>query len=164
MDGGEHYKVQQGAGMAVTKSDEQHEYAASVFLKWFTQKEENLRFVCESAYLPVLKESNTVEALDKVIEDNAIEINPKAYACLESTMNNFDNITFYTSACFDNGYSARKVLDYNLSDKAQADKEAVELAVSAGTSREEAVAPYITDEAFDAWYDSFCQALNDAVK
>ena len=22
----------------------------------------------------------------------------------------------------------------------------------------------ITDEAFDAWYDSFCQALNDAVK
>lgn len=164
MDGGEHYKVQQGAGMAVTKSDEQHEYAASVFLKWFTQKEENLRFVCESAYLPVLKESNTVEALDKVIEDNAIEINPKAYACLESTMNNFDNITFYTSACFDNGYSARTVLDYNLSDKAQADKEAVELAVSAGTPREEAVAPYITDEAFDAWYDSFCQALNDAVK
>ena len=105
-----------------------------------------------------------MEALDKVIEDNAIEINPKAYACLESTMNNFDNITFYTSACFDNGYSARKVLDYNLSDKAQADKEAVELAVSAGTPREEAVAPYITDEAFDAWYDSFCQALNDAVK
>lgn len=28
MEGGEHYNVQQGAGMAVTKSDEMHEFAA----------------------------------------------------------------------------------------------------------------------------------------
>ena len=31
MEGGENIKVQQGAGMAVTKSDEEHEYVASVF-------------------------------------------------------------------------------------------------------------------------------------
>ena len=163
MEGGENYKVQQGAGMAVTKSDEKHEYAASVFLKWFTQKEQNLQFVCESAYLPVLKEANTVEALDKVIKDNSIDINDKAYECLKTTMENFDNTKFYTPSCFDNSYSARQVLEYNLSDKAKADKEAVEQEVASGTSREEAVAPYITDEAFDEWYDSFCQALNDSV-
>lgn len=163
MEGGENYKVQQGAGMAVTKSDEKHEYAASVFLKWFTQKEQNLRFVSESAYFPVLKEANTVEALDKVIKDNSIDINDKAYACLTSIMEDFDNTKFYTTACFDNSYSARQVLEYNLSDKAQADKEAIEQEVASGTSREEAAAPYITDEAFDKWYDSFCQALNDAV-
>lgn len=33
MEGGENCKVQQGAGMAVTKSDAEHEYAACVFLK-----------------------------------------------------------------------------------------------------------------------------------
>ena len=164
MEGGENYKVQQGAGMAVTKSDETHEYAASVFLKWFTQKEQNLQFVCESAYLPVLKEANTVEALDKVIKDNSIDINDKAYACLVSTMNSFDNTKFYTPACFDNSYSARQVLEYNLSDKATADKEAIEQEVADGTSREEAAAPYITDEAFDEWYDSFCQALTEAAE
>ncbi len=163
MEGGENYKVQQGAGMAVTKSDEKHEYAASVFLKWLTQKEQNLQFVCESAYLPVLKEANTVEALDKVIKDNSIDINDKAYECLKTTMESFDNTKFYTPSCFDNSYSARQVLEYNLSDKAKADKEAVEQEVASGTSREEAVAPYITDEAFDKWYDSFCQALNDSV-
>lgn len=162
MEGGENYKVQQGAGMAVTKSDEKHEYAASVFLKWFTQKEQNLQFVCESAYLPVLKEANTVEALDKVIKDNSIDMNNKAYECLVSTMDSFDKTKFYTPSCFDNSYSARQVLEYNLSDKATADKEAVEQEVAAGTSREEAVAPYITDEAFDEWYDAFSQALNDA--
>ena len=42
MEGGENYKVQQGADMAVTKSDEKHEYASCVFLKWLTQKEQNL--------------------------------------------------------------------------------------------------------------------------
>ena len=163
MEGGENYMVQQGAGMAVTKSDEKHEYAASVFLKWFTEKEQNLRFVSESAYFPVLKEANTVKALDKVIKDNSIDINDKAYACLTSIMEDFDNTKFYNTACFDNSYSARQVLEYNLADKAQADKEAIEQEVADGTSREEAVAPYITDEAFDEWYDSFCQALNDAV-
>ena len=49
MEGGQHINVQQGAGMAVTLSDEQHEFAACEFLKWFTAKENNLRFVCDSA-------------------------------------------------------------------------------------------------------------------
>ena len=55
-------KFQQGGMVAVTKSDEEHEYAASVFPKWFTQKNQNLRFVCESSYM-VLKEANSVDAL-----------------------------------------------------------------------------------------------------
>ena len=163
MEGGENYKIQQGAGMAVTKSDETHEYASCVFLKWFTQKEQNLEFGCESAYLPVLKEANSVEVLDKVIKDNNIEINDKAHECLAAVMENFDNTKFYIPPCFDNSYSARQVLEYNLSDKAQADKEAVDKAVAAGTSREEAVAPYLTDDAFDEWYDSFCEALKEAL-
>lgn len=162
MEGGEDYKVQQGAGMAVTKSDQQHEYAASVFLKWFTQKEQNLQFVCESAYLPVLKEANSVEALDKVIDDKSLEVNPKAYACLESIMTDFERQKFYSSSCFDNGYSTRSILDYILSDQAKADKEAVDQKVAEGVSREEAVAPYLTEEAFDGWYENFCQALQDA--
>ena len=38
LEGGEQINVQQGAGMAVTKSDAQHEYASCEFLKWFTRK------------------------------------------------------------------------------------------------------------------------------
>lgn len=68
-------------------------------------------------------------------------------------MESFDKTEFYTPPCFDNSYSARQILEYNLSDKAKADKEAID----------EAVSSYITDEAFDEWYDSFCQALNEAI-
>lgn len=162
LDGGEKYKVQQGAGMAVTKSDDKHEYAACQFLKWFTKTENNMRFVCDSGYMPVLKESNDVSKLDSLIQEQGLEVSDKAYSCLTTVMSDFDDTKFYTPKTFDNGYSARKILDYNLSDKAAADKEAIDEAVAGGASREDAVKPYITDEAFDAWYESFCNALVEA--
>ena len=163
MAGGENYKVQQGAGMAITKSDKEHEYAASLFLKWFTKDEQNLRFVCDSGYMPVLKEANSIDALDKIIEEDNIEMNQKAYDCLKSVMTDFDNTKFYTTKNFENGYSARKILEYNMADQASADKEAIDQAIAAGTDREEALAPYISDAAFDKWYDSFCAALDESV-
>ncbi len=163
MEGGDHVRVQQGAGMAVTSSDETHAYAACEFLRWFTAKENNLRFVCDAAYFPVRKDANSVEALDQVIQDRKLEINPKAYDSLMLLMQDQDSFTGYTSKCFSNGYSARKVLDYNLSDKASADRAEILSAIAAGATREEAVAPYVTEEAFDSWYESFVQALNEKV-
>ena len=159
MESGENIKVQQGAGMAVTKSDEEHEYAASVFLKWFTQKNQNLRFVCESSYMPVLKEANSVDALDSVIKENNIEVNQKVYDCFTTEMEDFDKTSFYTIGAFDNSYSARKILDYSLADKAKADKDAMDAAIAAGESREEALAQYLTDENFQSWYTEFCHSL-----
>ena len=162
MEGGENYHVQQGAGMAVTKSDEEHEYAASVFLKWFTEKEQNLKFVCESSYLPVLKEANNMKTLDKVIKEENLEVNAKAYDCLKTVLDNFDDTKFYTAQSSENAYSMRKVLDYNLSDRATADKEAIDTAVAAGASREEELAKYTSEESFESWYQEFCDALTQA--
>ena len=163
MEGGGNIKVQQGAGMAVTKSDEQHEYAASVFLKWFTQKEHNMEFVCSSSYMPVLKEANTVEALDEAVQQSDTPVNEKVYTSLKSVLEDFENTEYYTLKNFNNGYSARKVLDYNLSDKAAADKAAIDEAVASGVSREEAEKDYVSDASFESWYADFCEALSQAV-
>lgn len=162
MEGGENYQVQQGAGMAVTKSDKEHEYAACEFLKWFTRKEQNLRFVAASSYMPVLKEANKIDAIDKVVADNNIEINKKTYECLKTVLGEFDNTQFYTPKCFKNGYSTRKILDYNLSDKAAQDKAQIDALVEAGALREDAQKDYISDEAFEKWYSDFCEALKQA--
>ena len=148
--------------MAVTKSDEEHEYAASVFLKWFTEKEQNLKFVCESSYLPVLKEANNMKTLDKVIEEENLEVNEKAYECLKTVLGSFDDTKFYTAQSSENAYSMRKVLDYNLADRASADKEAIDAAVAAGASREEELAKYTSEESFESWYQEFCDALTQA--
>ncbi len=162
MKDGTYVEVQQGAGMAVTKSDELHEYASCVFLKWFTQKEQNLKFVCESAYLPVLKEANSLDSLDQVIEDQQININKKAYDSLKVVLEDFEDSTFYTTQAFASGYGARKVLENHLADRTQEDLAAVEAAVASGSSREEAAAPYVTEESFENWYTDFCDALTAA--
>ena len=50
---GKPYAIQQGAGMCISRSDKPHEYAASLFLKWFTAKEQNIRFAVSTGYFPV---------------------------------------------------------------------------------------------------------------
>lgn len=163
MEGGENYKVQQGAGMAVTKSDEEHEYASCEFLKWFTKKENNIRFVCDSGYLPVLKETNNIDEFNKIEEENNIEVNDKVYACVEKIMSDFDNTKFYTTKNFDNGYDARNVLTYNMADAADDAKKTVDAAKDEA-ARQKAINECTSDEAFDSWYDGFNSALEAAVQ
>ena len=162
--GGEPYAVQQGAGMVVSKSDEKHEYASVEFLKWFTEAENNLQFGCVSGYLPVLKEANSAEKLDQVIADKGLEVAPKTYDCLTTIFNEMEETTLYTNKSFENGSAARKVLEYNLADKAVEDRAAVLGGLAQGKSLEEAAAPYVSREAFEQWYDSFCDTLNQAVE
>ena len=162
MEGGEDVQIQQGAGMAVTKSDDAHEYASVEFLKWFTQKENNLRFVADSAYLPVRKDANSIQALDEVIQKDGLQIAPKAHDCLESVLEKGDSQTYYASETFPEGYAARKVLDTDLREKAAADRKAVQEGIAGGASHDDAVAPYVSDAAFDAWYDEFTAALDSA--
>ncbi len=164
LQGGQHYAVQQGAGMVVAKSDEIHEYASVEFLKWFTQAENNLQFGCVSGYLPVRKDANSAEQLDKVIADQGLSVSPKTYDCLTTIFADMENTRLYTNKSFKNGSAARKVLEYNLADKAAADRAAVAAAVAGGESLEQACADYVTDQAFELWYDDFCAALNAAAQ
>ncbi len=161
-EGGESYAVQQGAGMVVSKSDEKREYAAVEFLKWFTEAENNLQFGCVSGYLPVRKEANSREKLDQVIGEKELTVAPKTYDCLTTVFGEIEGLTLYTNKSFENGSAARKVLEYHLADKAAEDRESVAAALEQGVGLEEASAPYVTEEAFEEWYDSFCDALKSA--
>ena len=60
-EGGEKVVFQRGGGMCVTKSEPEREYAACLFLKWFTEPERNLRFCSNIGYMPVYK-----SAFDKI--------------------------------------------------------------------------------------------------
>ena len=160
---GRNYAVQQGAGMVVSKTDRRREYAAVEFLKWFTQAENNLRFGCVSGYLPVLKEANSVQKLEQVIAEQDLPVSPKTQDCLTTIFDGMEHTTLYTNKSFENGSAARKVLEYHLADQAAEDRAAVLEAIGQGASLEEAAAPYITEDAFEAWYASFCDALNAAV-
>ncbi|ATW25155.1 extracellular solute-binding protein [Candidatus Formimonas warabiya] len=61
-EGGKKAAAQQGAGVAIIKSTPEKEYAATIFLEWFTEPQRNTAFVLNTGYLPVTK-----EALDHVL-------------------------------------------------------------------------------------------------
>ena len=97
-----------------------------------------------------------------MIKEQSIDMTRKAYDCLASILDGFDSESYYTPKNFENGFDTRSILDTALSDKAAADKEAINNAVASGQARSEAVAPYETEEAFEKWYESFVEALHDA--
>ena len=67
-ENGKPVALQRGAGMCVIKSSPEKERAAAVFLKWFTNPENNLRFVVSTGYIPVTQAAFG-ELMTKKIED-----------------------------------------------------------------------------------------------
>ncbi|MEF9940122.1 MAG: extracellular solute-binding protein [Clostridium sp.] len=152
LKGGEAYIIQQGAGMVVTKKTKEEEYASVEFLKWFTQNEQNTEFGCTSCYVPVKKDANRKEVLDSVIKSKSLQIQDKEYSTLLTAYEMVSKDKLYTNKAFDGGAAARKVLEYSLQDKVKADREQILALLEAGTTLEDAVKDYISDEAFDTWF------------
>lgn len=65
----------------------------------------------------------------------------------------------YTPHAFAGGSSARKVLEYGLSNLAAADRETVVQRIAEGQRAAEAEAEFLTDEYFEAWYQDICAKL-----
>ena len=153
---GEKYSVQQGAGMVVMEKENKAEIEASVeFLKWFTDTDRNIQFAVTSGYLPVKKEANDKELIKKNIDSTDSSV----IQVLEASLTQIEETSLYTTRAFENGTDARNVLEYSLSDKAAADRAEVEAAISAGSSREEAVSKYNTDDNFESWYEETLASL-----
>lgn len=68
-EGGKKTVFQRGGGICVTKSTPEREYAAGLFLKWFTAPEQNLTFTAVTGYMPV-----TQKAFDEVVAGSLPEI------------------------------------------------------------------------------------------
>lgn len=152
---GEDYAVQQGAGMAILKASEEEVKASVEFLKWFTRKENNIRFSMSSGYLPVKKDANKMEEVESVEEMNA-----DVAAALEVALDTVNTSNLYTNVGGDT--SIRNILETALSDKAAADSESIHQKMAEGMSREEAVAVYDTDENFKTWYKALYSELEQA--
>lgn len=162
--GGKDVIVQQGAGMAVTKSDTKREEAAVEFLRWFTKAENSVSFGAGSGYLPVLKEANKVENFQKIVKDEQLEMSPITDACITQVLENIDSTEFFTPQTFTNGTAVRKVLEYSLADQIKADLEDIQTQVDAGADRARVLSSYTSDEAFETWYTAFVSEIENAAK
>ena len=155
----ERYAVQQGAGMAVTKSDTRTEQAAAVFLKWLTEPSQNLRFCGNTGYLPVQKAAQDITLFNRHLAQQGSPVAPIVASSLEVGINMIHNYHFYTNQAFDNGYDLRSVVENFLKQQAEDDLAAVNALVDSGADRQTALAPFLTDAHFDQWLAAFENAL-----
>lgn len=151
--------VQQGAGMMVIKSEEKKEYAATVFLKWFTKSEHNMKFAIGSGYLPVKKEAGNPELLNPFLqeagEDSLVAEN------LRIGLDTANKYRLYTSKPFKGGDKARTILNFTMADKAREDSQKVFALMEQGISREEALSEFLTEDNFNSWYESTKKQLEE---
>lgn len=161
-DGGQKVVVQQGAGMVVAKSDERRELACVEFLRWFTQAENSIVFGAGSGYLPVTREAQKLDVFQKVVAEKEITMNPITGECIRHVIEDMSDYTYYSPKTFSSGSAVRKVLEYGLSDKAAEDIQAIAEAVAAGRPKAEVLKPYVSDKAFETWYEEFTQRLSQA--
>lgn len=162
--GGKRYAVQQGAGMCVIKSDSATEYAASLFLKWFTEPERNVAFAVSSGYLPVQNAALDPDLIDAALDQSALEpgVAVRMKEAFAAALEQISVSTLYTTQAFEGGNACRAVLETSMSQQAETDRQAIDALVAGGLSRAEAVAGYDTDEHFDAWFSQFCIELEAA--
>lgn len=145
------YAIQQGGGMAVTKSSEAEELASILFLKWFTQMEQNLRFSVSSGYMPVGVEAIKPENIDRyLLEHPTTDI---VRDTLSVSLDENNRYVMYTSPAFAGGTQAREILERTMPELAASDRAAVE----AGAPIDD----FLTDEHFEEWYQDTLSMLKE---
>ena len=96
-EGGDKIAIQRGNGLIVGKSTNQREYAAALFVKWFTEPNQNMRFVAETGYLPVTHEAFEQHMPQAV---NTAE-NPRIRQMLRAVTEMYTSYDFFVPPAFD---------------------------------------------------------------
>ena len=149
--------VQQGADLAVTKSDKKTEEAAAEFIKWFTDAKVNSEFCLASSYLPVKKEANHIEYLEGVADETDAELSDMIKDTMEVAFEESNSYELYTMTPFKGSNACRNVVGASMQDKAAADREKVK-------SKETTAEALDTDENFEEWFRTLTAELEDACK
>lgn len=157
--------VQQGASYCLLKATPAQQEGAVEFLKYATDSEHNLTFAVQSGYSPVTLAANTEEAITGSYSGDTS--NAKGQNMLNALLisaNVFNNDPAYATKPFNGSKDVRTTLESALKDTAVADRAAVVAALESGTSLEDAVAQFTTDEYFDNWFNNLSNEVNALVK
>ncbi|MBF4693470.1 extracellular solute-binding protein [Fusibacter ferrireducens] len=160
---GKPYAIQQGAGMCISKSDAAHEYAATLFLKWFTEANQNLKFAVSTGYLPVKNEALEETKLLGALEGTE-PTNPAIKASIMTTTKMFERYEFYNNKPFLGSYEIRVLLEKNMYEKTVRDLEQIKERVDNGEDRELVIETLISQEAFGKWYEQILHEANLILK
>ena len=153
--------VQQGAGMAVLKSDIKRETAAVLFLKWFTEMQKYSEFAVSTGYLPVKKKELESESLTAAFCTDNICILPVVQNALKISRETMKSLDLYFQPAFKNSDKARNILADLLQERAKRDRAKVLEKIQAGQKYNEAVNEFLGDNVFEEWLKELEKKLYD---
>ncbi|MDD3410505.1 MAG: extracellular solute-binding protein [Eubacteriales bacterium] len=163
-DAKENSVVLQGASYCMLKSTPAQQEGAVEFLKWFTASERNLTFALLSGYSPATLEANTRDAISKAyLGDTTTAKGQNMLNALLISADVFSHNKAYATKPFEGSKDVRTLLGDALQGVADTDRAAVTEALANGASLEDALAPYVTGEYFDAWFTGLCEQVNALV-
>lgn len=121
-EGGEKVALQRGGGLCITAQDEANQLAASIFVKWFTSPEQNLRFTLSSGYLPV-----TTEAFNQLFETDLSTLTEGPISeQLETILQMYDEYQFFFAPYSENYDALQKDYEAALRKEIEAARKVVE--------------------------------------
>lgn len=155
-EGGDPVVVQQGAGMVVSLSQEVTQKAATTFLKWFTEPENNLEFAVSTGYMPVQNDALSLEGVLSVMTATADSGVPQVVLdCQEVTyLTMLPNYQFYNNKPFDGSYDTRSAIVQSVAGGIDQGIAYYKEQAGAGVLREVILEDLCGEESFQTWYQS----------
>ena len=162
-EGGERVMIQQGAGMVVTLATPVEQYASLVFLRWFTEPENNLRFSALTGRIPVREAAIDADLVRDMAQSVEIQLLDIVYDALAVAINGIRTSELYATSFFSGGIEARYVINTDLRRRATYGREQVLARVAAGEVREAVIEELASEESFRLWVTTLELALNQAL-
>lgn len=161
-NGSKAYAVQQGAGMCISESDDAHEYASSVFLKWFIDLPQNTKFAVTTAYLPVKSQALNADSILAEMESENI-YNSAVKKSIVTTIDMLKTHSLYGNKPFEGSYEIRTILETNLLGRVKSDLEILNQRVESGENRQDVIKELSSIEKFKNWYQEFTAEILSAL-
>lgn len=163
-DGGDPYVVQQGAGMCIAKSDEAHEFASAVFLKWFIDLPQNIEFAVSTGYLPVKTKALNADTILSELDNTNNNSNDAVRKSIVTTIDMLKTHTLYGNKPFEGSYECRGVLETNLQQLLNSDLAYLNKQVDDGYDRSAILEELTSDKHFQRWYLDICNLIQEAIE
>lgn len=162
--GGNGYAIQQGAGMCVARSTPAQQEGAVLFLKWFTEAQQNIDFAMTTGYLPVSGEAfSSQQFADALVTLRQGEKAQQNVADVyEIALRQITEANTYAAKPFIGSYDVRSILQSTLLEVTDAGISLASGLRSSGAGEEDILNAIKVDESYAEWIAKIKTALDDA--
>lgn len=162
-EGGSPYAIQQGAGMGVAKSTPERQEGAAEFLKWFTEKTQNIEFAMTTGYLPVQTAAFSDATFEKSLETlNAGDPPQKNIAAVYTiALDQIIDRDTFASLPFKGSYEVRSTLEKTLIAMGESGRQEATAIKAQGMTEAEILMALDIDEQFEEWLKRIKSRLDE---